>query len=99
MSSRYVVFFQLSYASFAEAFADAPDTIAAHRARAAEFHARGTLITAGAFVDKSPEPLTTMAVFTTHEAAEEFASGDPFVPKGRVTRWFIREWADMLAPR
>ena len=33
-----------------------------------------------------------MAVFTTHEAAMEFASGDPFVQHGVVSAWQIREW-------
>lgn len=97
MPVRYVLFFITSYRTLGEAVADAPDAIAAHRARAADFHARGTLITAGAFVDTTNEPLSTMVVLTTREAAEDFAKGDPFVLKGRVERWYIREWTDLLA--
>lgn len=33
-----------------------------------------------------------MAVFTSREAAEEFAREDPFVLNGVVGRWQIREW-------
>ena len=38
-----------------------------------------------------------MAVFTTREAAEEFARGDPFVFNGVVRDWWIREWLGALA--
>ncbi len=31
------------------------------------------------------------------EAAEEFAKGDLFVLNGKVIRWYIREWNNMLA--
>ncbi len=30
------------------------------------------------------------AVFTTHEAAMDFASGDPFVEHGVVSAWQVR---------
>jgi uncharacterized protein YciI len=39
-----------------------------------------------------------MAIFTTREAAEEFAKGDPFVLNGVVRDWQIREWDEVLAP-
>jgi hypothetical protein len=29
------------------------------------------------------------------EAAEEFASGDPFVLNGVVSKWYIREWREV----
>jgi hypothetical protein len=32
-----------------------------------------------------------MAVFATHDAAVEFASGDPFVEHGVVSGWRVRE--------
>ena len=32
------------------------------------------------------------SVFTTHEAAMDFASGDPFVQHGVVSAWQVREW-------
>jgi uncharacterized protein YciI len=31
----------------------------------------------------------------THEAAMEFASGDPFVKHGVVSAWQIREWREV----
>lgn len=37
-----------------------------------------------------------MAVFTTRDAAEEFAAGDPFVRNGVVRHWHIREWSEAL---
>ncbi len=93
----YVVFFVASYPSLEETVAQAPETIAAHRARSKELQSAGTLLMAGAFLNNAEEPLTTMAVLTTREAAEEYAQGDPFVRSGQVTHWYIREWADVLA--
>ncbi len=92
----YVVFFEVAYPSLKDALAQAPETIAAHRARSKEFHAAGTLLMAGAFLNPD-EPLTTMVVLTTREAAEDYAQGDPFVRNGKVTRWYVREWGDILA--
>jgi uncharacterized protein YciI len=37
-----------------------------------------------------------MAIFTTREAAETFARGDPFVLNGVVRRWSIREWSEAI---
>jgi uncharacterized protein len=39
-----------------------------------------------------------MAVFTTREAAEEFAREDPFVVNGVVRDWQIREWNESFLP-
>jgi uncharacterized protein YciI len=36
-----------------------------------------------------------MSVFTTQEAAEEFAAGDPFVINGVVGKWHIRQWREV----
>jgi len=66
----------------------APDVFPAHRAWYQEFMARGVLLSLGPFTDRGG----SMAVFTTREAAEEFASGDPFVQHGVVSKWSIREW-------
>jgi hypothetical protein len=60
----------------------------AHRARYQGFFQRGVLIALGPFADRAG----SMAVFTTREAAEEFASADPFVLNGVVSNWQIREW-------
>ena len=59
-----------------------------HQARYQEFMRRGVLLTLGPFTDRGG----SMAVFTTREAAEEFATADPFVLNGVVSAWQIREW-------
>ena len=92
----YVVFFDIDYPSVAEAMADAPEAIAAHKKRSQEWHEQGTLVMAGAFRDNPEGHLNTMGVLTSREDAEAFAKGDPFVLNGKVTRWYIREWNNML---
>ena len=93
----YVVFLETAYTSFEEAVTKAADLLAAHKARSAELHDQGTILMAGAFLDRQDEPLSTMAVCSTREAAEEFVRGDPFVLNGMVRQWHIREWANMFA--
>ena len=93
----YVVFVVTSFKSFDDAMARAADDVAAHIARSKALHAGGTLLMAGAFLDRPEEALSTMAVLTTREAAEEYIRGDPFVQKGLVRTWYIREWANMFA--
>jgi uncharacterized protein len=93
----YVVFLETGYTSFEEAMSKAPDLIATHKARTLELHNQGTIVMAGAFLDNRGEPLSTMAVCSTREAAEEFVRGDPFVLNGMVRKWYIREWANIFA--
>ncbi len=92
-----VVFCVLKYASFEEAKAKAPDAIAAHVRRSKELHEDGSLLMAGAFLDKNDGPLSTMAVTTSREAAEEYVKGDPFFLNGMMSKWYTREWANMFA--
>jgi len=66
-----------------------------HRARLAEFHARGTLLMAGPMSD--PENGDAIGIFTTREAAEEFVKDDPFVRHGVVRGWTIRAWDDAFS--
>ena len=61
-----------------------------HQARYKEFMSRGVLLSLGPFTDG----LGSIAIFTTHEAAMEFASGDPFVEHGVVSAWQVREWRE-----
>ena len=65
----------------------------AHRARWQEFRDKGTLLLIGPFTDQSG----AMGVFTTREAAEEFAANDPCVLEGVVKAWQIRDWREALA--
>lgn len=92
----HVVFCILEYSSFEEARTEAPEAIAAHVKRSRELHDSGTLLMAGAFLDKSDEPLGTMAVLTSREAAEEYVKGDPFFLNGKMSGWYTREWANMF---
>jgi len=85
---RYV----LLYESSDEVAEKAALHFAAHRARWAEFNERGTLLLIGPFSDQSG----ALGVFTTREAAEEFAAGDPFVLQGVVKSWQIWEWREAL---
>ena len=87
---KYVLF----YESSDEIAEKAPVHFRAHRARWHEFQEKGTLLMIGPFADQSG----ALAVFTTREAADEFASGDPFIVHGVVKKdWQIREWGEALA--
>jgi uncharacterized protein YciI len=89
---RYVLF----YESADDVASRAPPHFPAHKARLDEFHASGTLLMVGTF--GNPQEEGSMAIFTTREAAEDFARGDPFVLNGVVRDWHVREWDEILAP-
>ncbi len=95
-SKYYVLFFVTKYTSFLEVKQKEPELIAAHIKRTKQFHEQGKVIMAGAFLDRPNEPLSTMAVLTSREAAEEYAKGDPFLLKGMISNWYIREWSNMF---
>ncbi|GAA4590933.1 hypothetical protein GCM10023194_48920 [Planotetraspora phitsanulokensis] len=88
---KYVMF----YDSGDDVASKSPAHFAAHRARLDEFHDQGTLLMVGTFGD--PQNEGSMAVFTTREAAEEFAREDPFVLNGVVRNWYVREWNEIFA--
>src|SRR5215211_401843 len=92
-----VVFCVLKYASFEDARTKAPDAISAHAKRSKKLHEDGTLLMAGAFLDDTDEPLSTMAVTSSREAAEEYVRGDPFFLNGMMSEWYTRKWANMFA--
>jgi len=81
---RYVLFYESGDLS------RAAENFPAHQARYTEFMRRGELLALGPFTDGSG----SIAVFTTREAAEEFASDDPFVLSGVVSSWQVREWRE-----
>ncbi len=87
---KYVLF----YESAPDLNLKAPLHFGAHRARWAEFQQRGSLLMIGPFAD--PQADGSMAIFTTREDAEAFATSDPFVLNGVVARWFVREWNEAL---
>jgi uncharacterized protein len=92
VSAKYVLF----YESADDVQEKAPTHFAAHSAHGQMFHERGTLIAYGPFANPLEEG--SMAVFTTREAAEEFASSDPFVLNGVVRKWTVREWDEAFLP-
>lgn len=66
--------------------------VAAHRARWGEFQQAGSLLAIGPFTDGSG----AMGVFSSREAAEEFAASDPFVLHGVVGKWRVSEWMEAI---
>ena len=92
----YVVFAETVFSSWAEVQQNAALEVAQHIARSKQLHEEGTLLMSGAFLDRPDEPVATMGVLVSREAAEAYIRGDPFVLKGQVKRWYIREWANMF---
>jgi uncharacterized protein len=90
MSKKYVLF----YESAEDLASKAPVHFPAHRTRVNEFHGEGTLLMVGTFAN--PRQDGAMSIFTTREAAEEFAKGDPFVINGVVRSWKVLEWNEAL---
>ncbi|MBB3675068.1 YciI-like protein [Modestobacter versicolor] len=62
-----------------------------HLALARAAHDRGELLLAGAL----PDPFDrALLVWTApREVVEAFAAADPYVVRGLVTGWTVREWA------
>jgi uncharacterized protein len=89
---KYVLF----YESGDDLQTKAPLHFPAHSAYGQSFHEAGTLIAYGPF--GNPEDEGSMAIFTTREAAEQFARDDPFVLNGVVGSWTIREWDEAFLP-
>jgi uncharacterized protein YciI len=89
---KYVLF----YESADDLVSMAPVHFPAHTERGMEFHERGVLIAYGPFTAAQEEG--SMAVFTTREAAEDFARGDPFVLNGVVRDWRVLEWNEAFLP-
>jgi uncharacterized protein len=85
---KYVLF----YDPADDAATTAPLHFGEHRALWAQYHERGSLLLIGPFTDGSG----AMAVFSTREAAEQFAGQDPFVVRGVVRGWRVREWNEAL---
>jgi uncharacterized protein len=63
-----------------------------HRARWEVFRQQGTLLLIGPLENREG----ALGVFTTQEAAEEFAATDPFVLNGLVAKWRITGWNEAL---
>jgi hypothetical protein len=88
---RYVLF----YESADDVARKAPGYFPAHKARIDAFHRKGELLMIGTF--GNPQAEGSMAIFTSRETAEQFATDDPFVLGGVVRAWHIREWNEILS--
>lgn len=88
---KYVLYYQ----SAPDVAEKAPAHGAAHRAHWKDFLANGTLLMIGPFANPREG---AMGIFTTREAAESFANGDPFVLNGAVESWAVREWMEAIVP-
>ncbi len=96
-SQYYVVFFTTKFASLAQAQQQEPTLMAEHMSRTRQLHAQGDVLMAGAFLDNPDEPVRTMVVLPSRQAAEDYAHGDPFLIADLISEWTIREWNNMLA--
>jgi uncharacterized protein YciI len=83
---KYVLF----YDSADDVLSKAPVHYEAHVERLNAFREQGTLLMVGTFGD--PQKEGAMSIFTTREAAEEFAREDPFVLNDVIRSWHVREW-------
>ena len=82
---RYVLFYDSGDLALAA------ENFPRHKARYEDFMGQGVLLSLGPFADRGG----SMAVFTSREAAEDFAAGDPFVLAGVVSKWHVREWREV----
>ena len=87
---KYVLFYEAAD----DVMTKAPAQFPAHKERLDRFHEAGTLLMVGTF--ENPQADGSMAIFTTREAAEEFARDDPFVLHGVVKSWRIVGWNEAL---
>jgi uncharacterized protein YciI len=88
---KYVMFYEIAPDGMPKAMANFP----AHSSRLQEFHQAGTLLMAGPYGNP---PLGAIAIFNTREAADAFASGDPFIINGVVSKHTVHEWNEALMP-
>ena len=86
---KYVIFYETAPGGLEKARIHYP----AHRARLGAFHARGSLLMAGPWVNPTDGAI---GIFTSREAAEEFIRDDPFILNGVVGSWTIREWDEVF---
>jgi uncharacterized protein len=89
---KYVLF----YDSADDLATKAPAVFPAHQARWADFLKDGSLLMIGPFAEAQSEG--SMAIFRTREAADAFATSDPFVLEGVVKRWRVQAWNEVLVP-
>lgn len=70
---------------------------AAHLAHARQAVARGEMVLGGALANP-PDLAILLFKGDTPQAAEAFATVDPYVVNGLVTQWRVREWTTVIGP-
>jgi len=96
LSRYYVVQMTTTFASLDEVRQRAGALMAEHLETSRRLHGDGALVMAGTFVDHPYEPVATMGILTSREAAEDYARNDPFLRAGNITSCTIREWANIF---
>lgn len=85
-------FFMLTYAYVPDVLTKRTSLRPVHLQLAQQYASEGKLILGGAFAD----PVDSAAIVfkaDTKEDVEKFVAVDPYVQKGLVTSWKIREWS------
>ena len=72
-----------------------PEYRGAHLAHAQAAVARGDLVLGGALADP-PDRAVLLFQGDNAEIARTFAARDPYVLKGLVTAWHVREWSTVV---
>ena len=67
----------------------------AHLALARGAVARGELVLGGAFANP-PDGAVLLFCGASPAIAEAFATEDPYVKNGLITRWYVREWTTVV---
>lgn len=65
-----------------------------HKAVVDKYVLRGEVIGIGPFADRGGN----LAIFRTHEAAEQFTREDPFILEGLIKSFVLRDWNDAMIP-
>jgi uncharacterized protein YciI len=66
-----------------------------HLRLAADAHARGEMVMAGAFADPADKALLVFRG-DDRSIAESFARNDPYVRNGLIKRWEVRPWTVVI---
>ena len=62
-----------------------------HLSLVKEFHSDGRMVMAGALADPA-DGAVLIFKGDTPDAAHEFVKRDPYVKKGLITEWSVRQW-------
>ena len=81
------------YETAADGLPKAATHYPAHKTRVDEFARRGVLLMVGTWANPAEGAI---GIFTSREAAEEFARNDPFVLNGVVGTVTFKDWNEML---